>query len=71
VTITSLLATVILVYRSGISLYDLTTKINWLREEITSRGGNIAYEGTSKDLGLHAADLLSNLVEKERNVGRL
>jgi len=67
VTCTAIVATVLLIYRSGISLSDLTSKSGWLREEILMRGASVAYEGTHDLLVRDALKLLNNLVSEERH----
>ena len=48
VTATSLVATLLLIYRTGINYQDLINKVGWLREEVQKRAANIAYEGEKK-----------------------
>ena len=48
VTATSLVATLLLIYRTGINYQDLINKVGWLREEVQQRAANIAYEGEKK-----------------------
>ena len=68
VTSTSLVATVLLTYRKGITLDDFISNVDWLREDIgQNRGGFVAFEGTTPDLVNHALSLLSNIVTKVRN----
>jgi glycerol-3-phosphate O-acyltransferase len=67
-TTTALVATVILTYRKGITPQDLVSKVDWLREEVHSKGGSIAFEGTSEDLVAEGLKLLSNLITKNRNM---
>jgi glycerol-3-phosphate O-acyltransferase len=67
ITTTSLVATVILAVRKGITHEDLITKVDWLREYISILGGMIAFDGTTGDLVDQALKLLNNLVIKIRN----
>jgi len=68
VTATSLVATVILAYRKGITFEDLVTNVDWLREDIGEQpNGFVAYEGTTQDLVKHGLKLLENVVGKLRN----
>lgn len=67
ITTTSLVATVILAVRKGITHEDLITKVDWLREYISILGGMIAFDGTTGDLVDQALKLLSNLIIKIRN----
>ncbi|GAM27335.1 hypothetical protein SAMD00019534_105100 [Acytostelium subglobosum LB1] len=68
VTTTAAVATILLSYRRGINRDELITKVEWLREEIFSRGGDVAFEGPSDALIDHSLKLISNLVAKRRNM---
>ncbi|EFA75040.1 hypothetical protein PPL_11725 [Heterostelium album PN500] len=68
VTTTSAVATILLTFRRGISRDELISKVEWLREEIFARGGDVAFEGPSDALVDHSLKLLSNLVTKRRNM---
>jgi glycerol-3-phosphate O-acyltransferase len=68
VTTTSIVATVLLNQRKGISYDDLLTKADWLREEISQRGSGVACEGITQDLVDNGLKLLSSLVMNVRNV---
>jgi len=68
ITSTSILATILLAYRKGISFDDIVSKVEWMRDDIVKRGSSVAYEGTSKDLTNDGLALLASLVSKARNV---
>jgi len=65
---TALVATTLLTFREGLSMNDLVSKVNWLREEIVNRGGLIAHEGETQDLVNYGLKLLDNLVETQRGI---
>jgi len=67
ITTTALVATILLINRKGISIEDLVSKVNWLREDITQRGGIVAYEGTTPDLVDSGLKLLQNVTSIVRN----
>eukprot|EP01133_Synstelium_polycarpum_P011532 gene11532-13458_t len=68
ITTTAAVATILLSFRRGINREELISKVEWLREEIFSRGGDVAFEGPSDALVDHSLKLLSNLVTKRRNM---
>jgi len=68
ITTTSAVATILLSFRRGINREELISKVEWLREEIFSRGGDVAFEGPSDALVDHSLKLLTNLVSKRRNM---
>ncbi|EGC36799.1 hypothetical protein DICPUDRAFT_54421 [Dictyostelium purpureum] len=68
ITTTSVVATILLSFRRGINREELITKVEWLREEIFARGGDVAFEGPSDALVDHSLKLISNLVSKRRNM---
>eukprot|EP01132_Coremiostelium_polycephalum_P000607 gene607-755_t len=68
ITTTSVVATILLSFRRGINREELISKVEWLREEIFARGGDVAFEGPSDQLVEHSLKLLSNLVARRRNM---
>jgi len=60
VTPTSLVASVLLTHRKGISSDDLTAQVDWLRDYVEKRNGFVSFEGTTHDLMDHALKLLNN-----------
>ncbi|KAM9974507.1 hypothetical protein ACTFIW_007961 [Dictyostelium discoideum] len=68
ITTTSAVATILLSFRRGINREELISKVEWIREEIFARGGDVAFEGPSDALVDHSLKLLSNLVSKRRNM---
>eukprot|EP00026_Physarum_polycephalum_P000213 Phypoly_transcript_00213.p1 GENE.Phypoly_transcript_00213~~Phypoly_transcript_00213.p1 ORF type:complete len:1213 (+),score=186.63 Phypoly_transcript_00213:2250-5888(+) len=68
ITSTAVVATVLLAGRRGISRDELVTKCDWLREEIYNRGAEVAFEGAAETMVDYALKLLSNLIQKRRNM---
>ncbi|KYQ91002.1 hypothetical protein DLAC_07895 [Tieghemostelium lacteum] len=68
ITTTSVVATIILAFRKGINREELNHKVEFLREEIFARGGDVAFEGPSDQLVDHSLKLLSNLITRRRNM---
>ena len=63
-----LILTLINLLRQGVTFEDLKSKVDWLREEITCRGGTIAYEGTTSSLVESGLTLLGEYVAMERKL---
>eukprot|EP01112_Ceratiomyxa_fruticulosa_P024233 TRINITY_DN976_c0_g1_i1.p1 TRINITY_DN976_c0_g1~~TRINITY_DN976_c0_g1_i1.p1 ORF type:complete len:638 (-),score=166.12 TRINITY_DN976_c0_g1_i1:107-1795(-) len=68
ITTTAIVSTVLLTYRRGINREELISKVDWLREEIISRGALVAFDGPTSNMVDYALKLLSNLVTKRRNM---
>ncbi|EGG23421.1 hypothetical protein DFA_05553 [Cavenderia fasciculata] len=68
ITTTATVATILLTFRRGISREELISRVEWLRDEILLRGGDVAFEGPSDALVDHSLKLLSNLISKRRNM---
>lgn len=68
ITSTSIVATVLLSSRRGISREELVSKCDWLRDEIFARGAEVAFEGAAEAMVDYALKLLRNLIQKRRNM---
>jgi glycerol-3-phosphate O-acyltransferase/nucleoside-diphosphate-sugar epimerase len=68
ITSTAIVATVLLAGRRGISKDELISKCDWLREEIYNRGAEVAFEGPAEAMVDYALKLMSNLIQKRRNM---
>jgi len=67
VTPTALTATILLECRKGITRQDLFDKVNWLREDVASKGALLSHEGTTQEMVKHSLELMAPLVNEVRN----
>ena len=66
----ALVSTILLTYREGISMEELQSKTDWLKNQIISRGGNVYWSKTQTTASVvnRALGLINNIIKKNKNM---